>query len=653
MFKFISKTYSATNADECWFLKQSFCSYSNLPVYYPESYISRHPRANYRIHMARLGDRILLVKSSGYVRSFEMNEEIAFTGNYISRHFQTKSGIILIEDYTHVGGADSKARKQYIEFHQNLHYSGRFIGSILYNMSTLFKISFKIAQRLKIRKENAFAADTYEQAIEIADKIIQRQNDNPHRRNIQEAPIEDSEIRNFSDRALTGSDSPDNQPAIDFRHFSLNRSSQQTTKVIEYFAQALLQYIYSIDWHKDGFEPFDSSVFDNQTVRTVFDAISFIKSEIDDLMHEREENEKALRVSEKNYRRIVEHANAGILEFDFASRHIISVNEYFQYITGYSKKALLAMDVMNLLADDSRINFERHLNQIEAGEALSEKSAYQLLTREGDIKWALIQANVTYENMHAQKVTVVLSDITYLKQTEIKLIEYQTKLKKLSIQLSMSEENQRRELASMLHDTISQELFGVYLQISALEGALKRSKHLQKLQQIRAQQLEIIKNARTLTFDLSPPVLYEIGLGEALKSLANSVHLKHGLPVQIRIEGGLDDINDEIKIILFRNTKELLHNIVKYARAESAMIHIYYRKNRLCVEVSDNGIGFDLNHAFSETAPHNGFGLFDIKEKMNHLGGSVTIDSSADKGTSICMYVPANVDVQSADEMPG
>ena len=63
--------------------------------------------------MARLGDRILLVKSFGYVRSFEMDEELAFTGNYISTHFKTNTGLVLIEDYTNVGGSDSEARRKY------------------------------------------------------------------------------------------------------------------------------------------------------------------------------------------------------------------------------------------------------------------------------------------------------------------------------------------------------------------------------------------------------------------------------------------------------------------------------------------------------------------------------------------------------------
>lgn len=642
MFRF----NKAIRPNTCWFQNHSFCRYSTLPVYNPESYVSRHPGADYRINLARLGDRILLVKSSGYVRSFEMDEEIEFTSKYIATHFQANSGLIVIEDYTDVGGSDSKARKKYIDFHRTLHYSGPFIGSILYNMSTLFKISFKVAQRLQIHDENAFAADTYEQSLDIAHKLIQQYDQENSQKDIPHNYIKDIDIHGSHEKSLSESNGWINRINSMFKRFRLNRSVRGNEKQIEHFSQSLLNYIHSIDWHKDGFDPFDSSVYDNQTLRNVFDAISFVKSEVDSLMHERSENERDLRISEKKYRQIVELASAGILEFDLPSRRFISVNEYFQMITGYSKEELLSMNPIDLLTNESRNDFVRHLSMINSSEEFSEKIVYQINSKQGEIKWVMVHSHFSYDHGQPQKANVVLSDITPLKLTENQLLEYQRRLKKLSIQLSMTEENQRREMASVLHDQISQELFGVYLQLNTLEDDLKKTGYAHKLEQIKSQQLDVIKAARALTFDLSPPVLYDLGLGEAVKSLGNAVQIKHGLNVQTQFSGDLDDIRDEIKIILFRNIKELLHNIVKYAQANSARIDIFNRKKGLYVEVADNGIGFDVSHAIRDTSSNNGFGLFDIKEKMNHLGGSVSIESSANTGTIICMNVPSGTDIE-------
>ena len=216
-----------------------------------------------------------------------------------------------------------------IEFHRNLNIEGRLVGAILYNLSTLFKISFKIAKRLQIHDENAFAADTYKQAVDIAHKLLRQHNLKIPNGDLHHLPIKDIDINDSHEKSLSGSNNYINRLSSWFSLLRLNRSVHGNERQIERFSETLLKYIHSIDWHKDGFEPFDSSVYANQKVRNVFDAISFVKSEVDTLMQERSENEKVLRGSEKRYRQIVELASAGIVEFDLPARRFISVNEYF------------------------------------------------------------------------------------------------------------------------------------------------------------------------------------------------------------------------------------------------------------------------------------------------------------------------------------
>ena len=235
---------------------------------------------------------------------------------------------------------------------------------------------------------------------------------------------------------------------------------------------------------------------------------------------------------------------------------------------------------------------------------------------------------------------MVLTDITRLKDTENKLLDYQVKLKQLSIRLSMIEEDQRRSMASHLHETIGQELFVMQLKLNAFEKMIDNPSLLEAMNQIKSQLVKIIKETKNLTFDLSPPVLYDFGFQEALIALAETIKAKHNICVKAFFEGEMDGFADEIKVILYRNIKELIHNAVKHAAANNITIRLTRSSTGLNVELSDDGVGFDAANYIDETASHEGFGLFDIREKLNHLDGGLTIDSTPGHGTTVRMRVP-------------
>ncbi len=235
---------------------------------------------------------------------------------------------------------------------------------------------------------------------------------------------------------------------------------------------------------------------------------------------------------------------------------------------------------------------------------------------------------------------VVITDITPLKQTENNLLEYQDKLKHLSIRLSLVEEDQRRGMASQLHETIGQELFVMRLQLAAYEKTIDNPIFLKPLEPIKNQLLKIIKETKSLTFDLSPPVLYDFGLREAVETLSRNIESKHQIRVQTCFEGEMDEVKDEIKAILYRNIKELMHNTIKHANADSIQIRLENADGRLRVLFRDDGVGFDAARYANGTSFANGFGLFDIREKLNHLGGQLKIGATPGQGTVIRMEVP-------------
>ena len=116
------------------------------------------------------------------------------------------------------------------------------------------------------------------------------------------------------------------------------------------------------------------------------------------------------------------------------------------------------MDPTDLMTQESKKKYMDRLSNLYPGKILSSDSSYQFKTKAGQKKWVLLNSHITCHDGRPRKADIVLTDITLLKEIEKELIAYQSKLKQLSVQLSKSEESQRRQLASQLHESVSQEL---------------------------------------------------------------------------------------------------------------------------------------------------------------------------------------------------
>jgi|SRR6056297_1747585 len=632
-----------------WFMKTGYCRVSGLPVTHPEAFISQDPDSSYRVATAKLGDRILLVKATGYVRSGDMSEAINFIDAYCRRHFESFKNLVLIEDYTDVEGAEAGARKQYFRYYKD---HGLFIAGIIFNLPRLFKISYNLAKRLQFFREPVYAVDNYSQAIDTALQII-RQTD-PHEEqhpdiNSLSVAIPNrfflySGVQDFLGAAASGLRKR-------FMRYFLSLGSRFNKRFARYTAELLLDYIESIDWQKEGGESSLPVKYGDESINRVFEAISYIKHEIDRLIDEQMAADHELKKSEARYRQLVEHAKAGILWFNRDTGHLESFNDVLFDITGYTRSEITSMSVLDLLNPESQEVYKQRYERLLAGETLSPDVVYQLVTKSGDIRWVLINTSRPFLDGKPDTVHVVLSDITELKRIENQLREYQSKLKSLSIQLSKTQEDERRMLASRLHDGVSQELFAAHLQLNTFEKKLGDATYSLEIRHIRDQIQKVIKETKTLTFDLSPPVLYDFGLQEALESLAATTEEKYGILIRRWYSGDLDKVGDEIKIIIYRIISELLQNTVKHSGARQIRISLNHSEPLMTVDFEDDGIGFDSEGIHADASGYEGFGIFDIREKITHLGGNIVIDSSPERGTAIMMEVPVpmeNLDSQQA-----
>jgi signal transduction histidine kinase len=236
---------------------------------------------------------------------------------------------------------------------------------------------------------------------------------------------------------------------------------------------------------------------------------------------------------------------------------------------------------------------------------------------------------------------LLFANILRLKRTGRKLLDYQGKLKSLASELSLTEERQKRRIAIELHDRIGQSLVMSKVWLESLSESAPNDDTIQSLDEICDSLDEVIQNTRSLTFDLSSPILYELGLEAAVSEwLSEQIDGKHGIVTKHEDDGRSKPLDDDVRALLFRNVQELLVNVVKHAHA--CKVEVYSRRvnNQIQISVEDDGIGFDAKDITSKPTRTGGFGLFNVREKLEQLGGNLEIESEPGHGTRIKITAP-------------
>ncbi len=222
-------------------------------------------------------------------------------------------------------------------------------------------------------------------------------------------------------------------------------------------------------------------------------------------------------------------------------------------------------------------------------------------------------------------------------QRTAELLHRTRQLQKLTLELSETEDRERKRMAEVLHDDLQQVLAAAKFHVSLLRNRVKRESSLEATAgQIDQMLKDAIEKSRSLSHELSPAVLHHGDLAETLRWLADQVHSKHGLAVHVHAHGQVRLPSDALKGFLYRAAQELLFNVVKHARVSEAGIRV--RQYGWCVglSVSDRGRGFDpqeLRHAA-------GFGLLNIRERIELLGGRMKIRSGKGQGSRFVIVVP-------------
>lgn len=351
-------------------------------------------------------------------------------------------------------------------------------------------------------------------------------------------------------------------------------------------------------------------------------------------IRERENAQLALMESEKKYRTVVEEATQGIMVMQEGRR--IFYNPAWLEMTGYSVEEYDSMSFQSLVFADDLETVENAYQGLVTGYEFKAVPDFRITTKSGDIKWLSVRgARIDWEGKPAEMVFI--KDITERKQQELKLQSYKQQLQALASQLTLTEERERRRIAVELHDHVGQALALARIQLAAAQNSQTEAARVALLGDTSDILKDAIKQTRSLIFELSSPVLNEMGLKAAISEwLQTYAETQAGLKTEL-VEIGPDlPLSADLRAILFRNVRELLTNVIRHAQATNVRVTLEQTPTLASVTVQDDGIGFQADGI----SPQLGFGLFSIQEQMNDLGGSLTIQSATGEGTKITLCVP-------------
>lgn len=342
----------------------------------------------------------------------------------------------------------------------------------------------------------------------------------------------------------------------------------------------------------------------------------------------------------------IEQAREGVFLIDSEGRFIY-VNQEACRSLEYRMEELIGMTIPDIDPDFIPTRTAEHyLEILTCGTQTFE-------TRHRTQAGRIFPVEITASTIEYNGTTYLLSmarDISERKQTEQRLYDKQQRLKELALELSLSDERERRHIATELHDTLGQDLTLARIKMGGLNKTELLPNQRALVSEMRALIESAINRVRSFTRQIYPPVLESAGLEAALKWLTRQLETDYALQITYNDDLSNKTVSREFQIELYNSVRELLINVAKHAGTTTACLSISREADLLAIRVEDDGIGFEPETAL-DNQPGDGFGLFTIRRRIMHMGGTLKINSLLGSGTEIIIRVP--VRQQTASEPAG
>lgn len=339
---------------------------------------------------------------------------------------------------------------------------------------------------------------------------------------------------------------------------------------------------------------------------------------------ERKKINKQLKESEERFSTLFNQSPQPMYVYDPATTLLVQVNKAAVDFFGYTTAEMQGMSVLDLIYTDD-VPMARHMAE-EVLEDTSNSHAEMLRFQKKSGEMIYVELYGTSINLEGKYLrSVIAIDIT-----EKLLFE-----KKMTRAIIKTQEDERYEIGSELHDNVCQILASSQMYMSMLEPDLQQET-INLLQQAKSNTGLAIREIRNLSHRLAPAFFDESSLEESMGRLINDFSIGEELEIDCVVSEQVHaiELGHDLQLNLYRILQEQLRNIQKYAQASKVEICVDLEEHDLVMMINDNGVGFDI------TKVKKGIGIANMKRRAELFGGIAKISSTPGKGCQVLVTIP-------------
>ncbi len=348
--------------------------------------------------------------------------------------------------------------------------------------------------------------------------------------------------------------------------------------------------------------------------------------------------EDALLESEERYRSLVEFSpDAIIIQCDTVI--VYSNPAGAKLFRLDSVDQVIGKRILDFVPEEKRELADQQLRCIVSDGTAPTRNEVVAVAQDGHVSHLEVLAiPITYKGQQA--IQFAIRDVTAHRLAEEQLHEYGERLKSLSQQLMKAQENERRAIARELHDEVGQSLTTLKLRMQSMQRKADSDDLHGEIDQAISTTDQILENIRSLSLDLRPSILDDLGLVAALDWYVDKQSKSSDLSIQF-IHGDIKrDLAPELEIACFRIAQEAITNVMRHARAKVAIVELHQRSEELLLSIRDDGMGFNPNVARADAIHGKSLGILGMQERAENVSGHMEIHSDSSSGTEIYATFP-------------
>lgn len=348
-------------------------------------------------------------------------------------------------------------------------------------------------------------------------------------------------------------------------------------------------------------------------------------------------------LSVQSYRTVFAQAPDLCLALERGSGRIVKCNDVVRTLLGFSPRELVGRSILELAHPDSPPR--ARLTWQSLADDLSVQASDVPVRRKdgGKVDVRLTAARVQDDRGRVSFGVALLRSLSKSGPT-CSLEDSPERMRILLYALSVAEERERQRIATGLHDDLGQWLAVAKLKLGRLGIASDAAERDKLTEDVRELVDRAARAARSTTFELSSPILRQLGFEAAIQSIGERMQEVCGVRFAFGSDRAAIRLPHDTLVVLLRVVRELLFNVHKHAQASRVEVFTYRSEGRYDICVNDDGVGFtpsDRAPAFGATG---GFGLFSAEAQVRALGGRLHLESAPGTGTRVTVSVPVTED---------